>query len=86
MTDKEESLLSAFTPSLMFEYVNTYTNKKNVTYSEFKGFTRLNSTEYILVLNFTDCYDKESDSYDINMDFVDLQHFKLFLLKKRFEQ
>lgn len=69
---------SGFTPSLMFEYINTCTNNKHVTYSEFKGFTKINITEYVMILNFT-------DTYDIDISFVNFEDFKLFLLKKRFE-
>ena len=55
---EEPSFNSVFSPSLMFEYINTYTNNKSVTYSEFKGFTKININEYMLVLNYTNNYDK----------------------------
>ena len=86
MDDRENSLEKKFTPTLIFEYINTYTKNKHITYCEFKGFTKVNSTEYILVWSFTDIYDVNTKSYDRHLEFIELELFKLFILKKRFSQ
>ena len=86
MIDENSLSHSVFTPPLMFEYINLYTNKKNITYSEFRGFTKFNNDEYIIVMNFTSIYDKKTKSFNRGVDFIKLERFRLFLLKKRFEQ
>lgn len=80
MSEEEERMSqNTFTPKLLVDYYNLCTNNKHVFYSEFKGFTKINIVEYILVLNFL-------DNGDRTIDYIDLYSIKSFIVKSRLKK
>ena len=70
---------AAITPAILTDNFNFETDNKHVTYSEFRGFSIVGDTQYILVLNYLDTSERA-------LDFIEFEKFRVFLIKKRFEK